>query len=123
MQSSAVALLYHQEFFKWQFKGGLNSSLPGCARLAHGCHPVSTATALLVEIIWPLSILIFGTHRFLLTQQSTHLKRNVVDSGIFIQKKVSEHVYGGRGEERYDFCLSVCYPAAPSHGLSIRTAL
>lgn len=46
---------------------------------------VSAATALLVEIIWHLPVLIFGTHRLLLTQQSTHLRRNVVDSGVFTQ--------------------------------------
>lgn len=94
MQSSAIALLYHQEVFKQQFKGGLNSNLPGLARLADGCRPASTAAALLGEIIWHLSILIFGTHIFLLTQQSTRLRTNVVDSGVFMQLKMSEHVYG-----------------------------
>lgn len=63
---SAVALLYHQEFFKQQFKGGVKSNLPGSATLTHGCQPVSTATALPVEIIRHL-LLIFGTHRLLLT--------------------------------------------------------
>lgn len=122
MQSSAIALLYHQEVFKQQFKGGLNSNLPGLARLANGCHPASTATALLGEIIWHLSILFFGAHRFLLTQQST-LRTNVVDSGVFMQLKVSEHVYGQREEEKCNFCISLHYPAAPSRELSVRTAL
>lgn len=51
-------------FFKQQIKGGLNGILPGIAGLAHGCHCVSTFTLLLVEIIWHLSITIFGTQIF-----------------------------------------------------------